>query len=630
MTCPGSGSRGDLFRSWPFQNWSRTRSHSVPVACMPKDRFELVAAVEAAERDGSVIRAVGSGWSYPDVAIAPEVTVAVRTDMLNRVLSGNDTTSTETLIPFALKEGLRATPRNYVHVEAGIKIQVLNCRLDEMGLALERLGGSNGQSIAGAISTSTHGSDVDMRPIADQVRAIHLVGPGGLEWWIERGGDRAITDPERLLQARDAGRLCADTRIVHHDELFNAVLVSVGRMGIVYSYVIEVVPAFLLKQEKRQVLRWEGASTIIRMRRDQVPYTGPRFMEVIVDPYARSCVITLRSPSTEATVNEDGSDAFKFVCDVQAMNAVLTMILGLIPGLIAAATATAIAGVSPALLLIPGAFEIASSIAVTAATTGIIALQTAIVAAIAAPGDDLAQKMASIVNMVVQLGHKDVLPKLVDALVRVERNPEAPVTVSKSFRLSTGQKACPAFEVPGECLRNIDGFEFALDLSVGSEKLFGFMDDVFALTDEFLSTNMPQAYGISLRFVRGTEALIGMQQFARTCHAEFFFLRGVVGSADFYQRLYAIANKHDAIPHWGLIHEIDRSEIERLYGPRLNTWRAALRRLIDDGGGRDRTFSTSFSVSHGLEPGPIPLELAAPATPADISYLMPLLLREVE
>ena len=50
----------------------------------------------------------------------------------------------------------------------------------------------------------------------------------------------------------------------------------------------------------------------------------------------------------------------------------------------------------------------------------------------------------------------------------------------------------------------------------------------------------------------------------------------------------------------------------------------------DDGGGRDRTFSTSFSVSHGLEPGPIPLELAAPATPADISYLMPLLLRKVE
>jgi hypothetical protein len=625
MSCSGNGSPGTKTHLWVFQNWSRTRTHTVPVAFRPGNVTELVAAVEAAERDpNGVVRAVGTGWSYPDVAIAPEVTAAIQTDDLKNVLSGTDPASMATLLPFALKDVNRPpSARSFVHVEAGIKLQELNCRLDEMGLALETLGGSNGQSLAGAISTGTHGSDFDMRPLADLVQAIHLVGPGGQEWWIERSGPRAITDMQRMSQARDAGRLCRDIRIVYDDMLFNAVLVSVGRMGVVYSYVVEVVPAFLIKQEKRQSLPWEGASTFIRYYRDKGPFTTPRFIDVTVDPYKRACVITLRSPTTTADVSPEGGPAqgaFKFVCDIQAMNAVLMNIAALVPPMIAAATAAAIATVSPALLLIPGAFEIASTAAVTAATIGLVALSTAIAAAIAAPGHDLAQKLTSIVNTVVRLGRNDVVPALVEQMITSERDPNAEVVVGKSFRILTGQKACPALEAPGECLRQIDGFEFALDCSPGSEKLFGFMDDVFALTDEFLASNMPQVFGVSLRFVKETEALIGMQQFARTAHAEFFFLRGVQGAEDFEQRLYAIAKLHGAIPHWGLKHQVDAQEIERLYGSRLRDWRMALRQLIDAGRGKDRTFSTSFSVARGLEPA-APTEM----TP-DISYLVPLLL----
>ena len=68
----------------------------------------------------------------------------------------------------------------------GITIHDLNDALDGMGLAMPTLGGANGQTLAGAFSTGTHGSDVDLPPIADGVRAIHMVGPGGQEWWLER------------------------------------------------------------------------------------------------------------------------------------------------------------------------------------------------------------------------------------------------------------------------------------------------------------------------------------------------------------------------------------------------------------------------------------------------------------
>ena len=68
-------------------------------------------------------------------------------------------------------------------------------------------------------------------------RAAHLVGPGGQEWWIT---------PQSSLFG-DAGLLstlpewCPDAQIVADDDAFNAVRVGVGRMGVIYSVILEVV-----------------------------------------------------------------------------------------------------------------------------------------------------------------------------------------------------------------------------------------------------------------------------------------------------------------------------------------------------------------------------------------------------
>jgi hypothetical protein len=48
-------------------------------------------------------------------------------------------------------------------------------QLDAGRLALPTLGGSNGQALAGVISTSTHGGDWNQPPFPDIVRAVHLV-----------------------------------------------------------------------------------------------------------------------------------------------------------------------------------------------------------------------------------------------------------------------------------------------------------------------------------------------------------------------------------------------------------------------------------------------------------------------
>src|SRR4029077_5480563 len=112
------------------------------------------------------------------------------------------------------------------HVEAGAKIADVNDLLAQRGLAMSTLGGANGQAIAGAISTGTHGGDVEVPPLSGAVMAMHLVTEGGRELWIERAS-QPITDDAPLGVA--LARSSPNAEIVRNDEVFNALLVAVGR-----------------------------------------------------------------------------------------------------------------------------------------------------------------------------------------------------------------------------------------------------------------------------------------------------------------------------------------------------------------------------------------------------------------
>src|SRR5262249_32792456 len=89
----------------------------------------------------------------------------------------------------------------YVHIETGKRVYQLYAELDVgddddpkslarlmkdkrnnpnfLGpWAFQTLGGAGGQTVFGALTTGTHGGDIHLPPIADSVRAIHLVSEG--------------------------------------------------------------------------------------------------------------------------------------------------------------------------------------------------------------------------------------------------------------------------------------------------------------------------------------------------------------------------------------------------------------------------------------------------------------------
>ena len=74
-----------------------------------------------------------------------------------------------------------------------MRLRELNRHLDDNGLALSNMGGYDAQTVAGVMSTATHGSGIAFGPIADAVRSLELVASGGRVIRIERGDDRCST-----------------------------------------------------------------------------------------------------------------------------------------------------------------------------------------------------------------------------------------------------------------------------------------------------------------------------------------------------------------------------------------------------------------------------------------------------
>jgi hypothetical protein len=133
----------------------------------------------------------------------------------------------------------RILGRCFVHVEAGIKLKDLYRDLHDCGLDVATAGAGGGQSLAGALSTGTHGADFRVSVLVDWIRAVHVVSTAGKEFWITSvGSPFASPAPAPHLD------ICGDAQFVIDDSVLNAVRVAVGRFGIIYSLVLEVLPAY--------------------------------------------------------------------------------------------------------------------------------------------------------------------------------------------------------------------------------------------------------------------------------------------------------------------------------------------------------------------------------------------------
>lgn len=181
-----------------WRNWAGNQQASPVRYAEPSDAAEVAAEIEHAVRDRLTVRAVGSGHSFTGAAVTSGV--MLRPERMRGIISVDEAT------------GL-------VEVAAGTPLHELNPRLVEHGLALEIMGDVDRQTIAGAVSTGTHGSGRKFGSISTQVRGLELV----------------LADGSVVR--------CSETE---RPELFAAARVSVGALGVVTRLTLQCVPLYAL------------------------------------------------------------------------------------------------------------------------------------------------------------------------------------------------------------------------------------------------------------------------------------------------------------------------------------------------------------------------------------------------
>jgi hypothetical protein len=231
---------------------------------------ELLEIVATAATDGVTVRAVGSGHSWSDVALTEGYLVETR--RLARPLEVD-----------CLRTGWSEPVER---VEAGMRLRDLNQVLAGKGRALLQMGGYDAQTVAGVISTSTHGSGIGLGAFPDFVRSFDLVAADARVHRIERAD--GPTDPAAFARGHPDWELHKD------DDVFDAAVVGLGSMGVVYAATLAVTDAYWLT-EVRELSTWSQ----VRPRLANA-LAGNRHYEVYINPYAgddgeHRCIVCRRN-----------------------------------------------------------------------------------------------------------------------------------------------------------------------------------------------------------------------------------------------------------------------------------------------------------------------------------------------
>jgi L-gulono-1,4-lactone dehydrogenase len=184
--------------SGEWVNWAGDQRCRPSRIARPVSREELAEAIASAAAAGIKVRIAGSGHSFTETALTDGAMLRVE------ALAG--------VIDADRESGL-------VKVGGGTVLAELNEELARLGLAMENLGDIDRQTIAGAISTGTHGTGARLRNLSAQVEGMELVLADG-----------------------SVRHLSAET----HPELLRAARVGVGALGAISAVTLRCVPAFTL------------------------------------------------------------------------------------------------------------------------------------------------------------------------------------------------------------------------------------------------------------------------------------------------------------------------------------------------------------------------------------------------
>ena len=203
-----------------MKNWSRLYQWNPREVLYPTSEEAVQQIIRNALQSGSKIRCIGSGHSFTPLCVTGEILISL--DNYQGIVELNKA-------------------ENQATVKAGTKLHLLGALLFEQGLALENMGDVDRQSIAGTISTGTHGTGLAFGTMATQVVKLRFVN----------GHGEMVECSERL-----------------HPEIFKAAQTSLGALGIITQVTLQCVPVYTL-QLQNNTESLESVHTELEVRNRQ-------------------------------------------------------------------------------------------------------------------------------------------------------------------------------------------------------------------------------------------------------------------------------------------------------------------------------------------------------------------------
>ena len=181
-----------------WKNWSESVHCEPEHFIEPNNLSQLQSIVRHAYKTGRKIRVVGAGHSFTPLVATSDTIISLQhlvgIDQIDRT-------------------------NHHVTVWGGTNLKELGEQLWEQGYAMENLGDINKQTIAGAISTGTHGTGIHFGSISTQAVGITL---------LQANGD--------MIEINET----------NESSLLQAAQLSLGMLGIIIKVTLKVLPAYQL------------------------------------------------------------------------------------------------------------------------------------------------------------------------------------------------------------------------------------------------------------------------------------------------------------------------------------------------------------------------------------------------
>ena len=195
-----------------WTNWSGLATAHPTQELSPHDAGEVVDAVVAARHQHLPVKMPGTGHSFTDIAVTDGL--LLRPGSLRGVVGVDRDAMTVTAL-------------------AGTPLRELNTALERLDLSLHNMGDIDEQTLAGAISTGTHGTGGHVSSLSAQVAGLEMVT-----------GDGTL--------------LCASAE--ENADVLDAARLGLGALGVLTSVTLRVEPSYVLEAHESP-MRWDEVMT---------------------------------------------------------------------------------------------------------------------------------------------------------------------------------------------------------------------------------------------------------------------------------------------------------------------------------------------------------------------------------